>query len=67
MEIAIANVATSVRNSYHNSSGKKKCLRFAFVERSLHDTLFTVLCNVAYTRIIIVITKNVHTSGRKYD
>ena len=38
-----------------------------FVERLLHDTIFTVLFNVAYTRIITIITNYVCTSGRKYD
>ena len=49
------------------SSGKKKSLRFVFVEGSLHDMLFTILFNVRYTWIIIAIKKNVRTSGRKYD
>ena len=48
------------------SSGKKS-LYFIFVERSSHNVVLTILFNVAYTRIIIINTKNVHISGRKYD
>ena len=44
------------------SSGKKS-LYFVLVERSLHNAIFTVLFNVAYTWITIIIMKNVILVG----
>ena len=58
--------------SYYPKAATIQCaatirVNTVFVERLLHDTIFTVLFNVAYTRIITIITNNVCTSGRKYD